>query len=495
MKWAKLLLLLMFGLAEPAMVRAADPWFEARSPHFIVISDSGEKKARTVLSEFEQIRWAAHIAWPVLHLDTDTPVLVFAVRDAAGIAALVPRAERSTAGRVGGNLAVFAAGLDRHYLALRTDGRVDDRQGTVNPYRHALWGYFSLALQRRFSRTQVPVWFSHGVTGVLSNTIVNGSSIYVGQPIPEYAQAVRGWRPTMGELLGADRQSSWLQDPSKNPRFNAEAWALAHYLMFRDGGRSGVDRFVELLLQRKETSAAFAEAFGDVDSLTSGFMAQLRGTLWPWRFFQRDLRSSIDAVTVRPLPTSQRLSYEAAFLLATGQMQQARQRLDESGQIDGCRPICADVAGMMADIERNPQAAQQSYAKAIEGNSTSFFSYYRWAALSRRSQETQTSAKAVDALLRSVALNGTYAPSRELLAIVQLDLNHPQEALSEAQKAVALEPTLPRPRIALSRVLFRLGRRNDAEHEAEIAMALAATDAERKQVQQFLDGLAKAVNR
>jgi len=39
--------------AQPRQARAPDPWVEVRSPHFTVISNAGESRARSVAWQFE----------------------------------------------------------------------------------------------------------------------------------------------------------------------------------------------------------------------------------------------------------------------------------------------------------------------------------------------------------------------------------------------------------------------------------------------------------
>jgi hypothetical protein len=48
----------------PGSARAADAWVEVKSPHFTVISDAGERAARSTAFDWEQLRIAIHSAWP-----------------------------------------------------------------------------------------------------------------------------------------------------------------------------------------------------------------------------------------------------------------------------------------------------------------------------------------------------------------------------------------------------------------------------------------------
>jgi hypothetical protein len=52
-----------------------------RSPHFVVASNAGEKEARRVADQFEQIRALFHTAFPNLRVDPAEPLLILAERE------------------------------------------------------------------------------------------------------------------------------------------------------------------------------------------------------------------------------------------------------------------------------------------------------------------------------------------------------------------------------------------------------------------------------
>jgi len=55
----------LFFLA-PVVANAADNWIEVRSPHFTVNTNAGEKDARKIADQFEQIRQMFHSAFSAL---------------------------------------------------------------------------------------------------------------------------------------------------------------------------------------------------------------------------------------------------------------------------------------------------------------------------------------------------------------------------------------------------------------------------------------------
>src|SRR6266849_9914217 len=67
----------------PAAICASDPnhgWIEVRSAHFVVSSNAGEKEARRIADQFEQMRALFHGAFANLRVDPAQPVLILAAK-------------------------------------------------------------------------------------------------------------------------------------------------------------------------------------------------------------------------------------------------------------------------------------------------------------------------------------------------------------------------------------------------------------------------------
>src|SRR5712692_8728186 len=74
----------------PIPVLAADNWIEVRSPHFTVQSNAGEKEARKVADQFEQIRNMFHSAFSTLRLDPPQPIFIVAAKNENTIKLFLP---------------------------------------------------------------------------------------------------------------------------------------------------------------------------------------------------------------------------------------------------------------------------------------------------------------------------------------------------------------------------------------------------------------------
>jgi hypothetical protein len=158
------LLLTCLLLATPVR-SAAQEWVEIKSPSFTVVSNAGEGRARDIAWQFEQIRGAILAGWPWARAQLDRPVIVIAVRDESSMKSLAPEYWEGDTVRPS---SIFVTAADRHYIALRSDVRTEDSTN-VNPYQASFWSYSTLALDAAFDRP-LPLWFTNGLAGVLSNS-------------------------------------------------------------------------------------------------------------------------------------------------------------------------------------------------------------------------------------------------------------------------------------------------------------------------------------
>jgi hypothetical protein len=184
---------------------AAGPptWVEVVSPHFRVATNSGEKTGRGTAWQVEQIRAALAQLWPWAAIDSGPPFVVFAVKNEATLKTLGPQYWEGKRYRP---ISFGARGRDQHFIALRTDTREPDAVA-ANPYQSAYWSYVSAVFTRSFPR-RPPLWYSRGIAGVMSNTIVRDKELHVGRPIRENVEILREYPPVpLDELPAAGDRS------------------------------------------------------------------------------------------------------------------------------------------------------------------------------------------------------------------------------------------------------------------------------------------------
>src|SRR5215831_18402296 len=68
-------------VATAPLAVAQGTWVEISSPHFSVVSNAGDGRAREIAWQFEQVRSAIVAGWPWARTELDRPVLVIAAKD------------------------------------------------------------------------------------------------------------------------------------------------------------------------------------------------------------------------------------------------------------------------------------------------------------------------------------------------------------------------------------------------------------------------------
>jgi hypothetical protein len=84
--------LLLLLTALPATAATPPQWFEVRSPHFVVITDSNEKQARKLAGQFERMRDLFRTVLPAAGGDASLPITVMALKDRKGFQSIEPAA-------------------------------------------------------------------------------------------------------------------------------------------------------------------------------------------------------------------------------------------------------------------------------------------------------------------------------------------------------------------------------------------------------------------
>lgn len=475
------LALILLLAVTPARPRAAaDKWTETTSAHFLVWSNAGDRATRNLLWQLEQIRFAVATLWPWTRLDFAKPMLVLALKNELSMRAMAPRYWEQKGGVH--PVSVWVTGADRHYMAIRADLEGEDGV-LINPYTSAYFSYVNLILTSSFDR-ELPLWFSRGLAGVLSNTIVQGKVILLGPPIQWHLDRLHeGARLRMKELIAVTRTSREYTQNDGLGRFDAQAWALVHYLMFGHNAarQAGVNTFAALVKNGTDPGAAFAEAFGTVAELEDDFSGYIDREIFSYRKFVVDQATKREAFTSRPLTPAESAAGRAAFHVSMGRSAEARALIDEARQTDP-RSVDAYMAeGLLLRRENKEQESDAAFVKAASLGSASPYAYYR-AAMSMwgtgASRPDEAAFRQMDVYLsKAIELNPSFAESYAVLAEVRSAQKKPaDDVVALLNKAIALDPSDPWTRIAAARSLWRIDRLTEARAVARVAVALTADD-------------------
>jgi tetratricopeptide (TPR) repeat protein len=478
------------ALAGARPVLAADQWIEVKSAHFVVLSNAGEGNAKTLAWQLEQIRSAISALWPWAKVDLNKPLMVFALKDEAALKAFAPTYwERKGGVRPA---TVWVGGVDQHYLAIRTDVEADDTLH-INPYVTSYFSYVSLILQQSAGRP-MPMWFSRGLAGVMSNTIVRESKILLGPPIPWHLQRL-GQVPRfkLPALLKMTRTSPEFLSGEGQSTFDAESWALVHYLMFGEGGARWLklDRFAKLVAQGTDPDVAFREVLGPPEDLASPFDVYISRNLFSFRQVNVDVAVKREGFTVRQVPLPEATARRALFHAAMRRPDEARRAIDDARKM-GAAPETFVAEGLLLDASGQADEAKAAYARAVDAGSTSPYAYYRLASLMWRTEVDHDTLLRIETILnQAVTLNNRDASAYALLGDARSALGT-GDPMAMVLRAIALDPAEPHHRLTAARVLWRARKYDEALKYAQAALSLSDTDDERSRATEMIDSLTKA---
>src|SRR5580693_10512971 len=101
------------GFALPAFSGQPE-WIEIRSPHFSVISDAGDRRARDVAARFEQMRAVFGSLMTQANVNTPVPLQIIAFRNSKELRQFTP----IWRGKATDPAGLFQGGSDRCFILL-----------------------------------------------------------------------------------------------------------------------------------------------------------------------------------------------------------------------------------------------------------------------------------------------------------------------------------------------------------------------------------------
>jgi len=486
------LFVILLSIAPIRGASAADSWAQVASPRFTVVSNAGDKRAREIAWQFEQIHAAMTAIWPWMKGNLDRPVLVVAAKDENSMKLLAPEYWEKRGGLHPSS--VLVTGPDRHYIALQADARAQDTDA-INPYYLAYWSYASLLIDASFEG-DLPLWLRDGLAGVLSNTIVRESEIRFGMAPPWYVRTVSTQsRLRLAQLFTTTRDSAYYQNPATRDQFDAQTWALLHYLLFDPVmGKSGkLDVAIQAIANGTPSADAMRQAYGDFEPLEGAYMLHVRKELLPYSRLKTETKIAASAFAGRVLSDGDSANARAALHAAMGRPVEARALIVEARK-GGESAAGYEVEAILAARDDDAAAMKTALTKAEQLGTTNYYALYRLAVLEMpQDGNAATSAVAETRLRKAVELNAFHAGVHATLANVLASgpAEKRAQAIPIAQTAVKLAPRDSFVHSALARSLWNVGERDAALARARLAVTLAQNDAQRRQAQQMVDFFVK----
>jgi TPR repeat protein len=302
-------------------------WVELRSPNFRVVCNDGERTARQMAKEFEQIRSVFSTLGS--KLDIERSLLIVAARDEGTMKSLLPGYWEQKGGIRWGS--VGESDGVRKFIVLRADVSPAD----PDRYTSAYWQYAASLIDA--SHPGLPLWAERGLADFYARTTVQGDKVLVGRAASESIQLLRE-RPhvPLETLLGADRHSPYYAKADQLHIFDATAWAFVHYLMLGDKGahKERLIQFVAEADKGKDSAEGARAKLGDLRQLDAALDSYIRN----FTFVMMNVPVTIDVspktFVARKLSAAEALGVRGALHVATERYPDAKAVLAEAERLN-----------------------------------------------------------------------------------------------------------------------------------------------------------------
>ncbi|HUI43218.1 MAG TPA: tetratricopeptide repeat protein [Terriglobia bacterium] len=471
---------LLGAVAAPARDKP-ESWVEVRSPHFVVVSNAGQKQARRAAYQFERMRAVFGAAFPHVQVDPATPIIVLALKDQKSFETLEPP-EWLAKGQMN-RTGMFQSGADKNYILMRLDA------GGAHPYS-VIYHEYTHVLSAG-SAEWMPLWLNEGLAEFYQNTEIRDKDALIGQASAENLEVLRTNRLLpLTTLFAVNHASPYYNEDHKASIFYAEAWALTHYLMVDDRkhGTQRLQDYTGLVSKGLDATTAAARAFGDLSQLQETLAAYVRQQVFS--YFRLPAATGVDVsdFRVRSLPQAQADALRADFMAHEGREADARPLLEEVLREDPSNVLAHESMGYLAVKEGRPDEARQWFEQAVRLDSRSYLAQYYFAAMSMQGTLDERTAAQVEASLRAaIKLNSAFAPAYDRLAVFY---GSRREHLDDAHilelQATELDPGNLAYRINGGNILLEMGRVGDALRVVRTAIPLAKNPRETALAEAFI---------
>lgn len=326
------------AIAGDGLPSQRETWRIATTPSFVVVGAVPEKKLAEIAEGLERFRFTLLRLKPEANPVAPARTLVVAFKNDR---AFDPYKRSHEPGRMN-FVGMFGRGRYADFIAVNAYPNAGS--GTGNVYA----GYAGTFISTNYPST--PLWLHDGMAHVYSTFRWDGKEAQVGRAIPESVSLLRR-SPllSLSRILAMSQESAEYRSTDSRPMFDAQAWIMAHYLVFGpQGGATAASGFLRKLDAGEELSNAFAASFGET---LDRFEGRLRSYASQPAFpFLRLSISDMPPPAVSPPRTlryAETLYYLGELALQLGEFELARDHLDAAL---GLEPQNGDALAMRALI-------------------------------------------------------------------------------------------------------------------------------------------------
>jgi tetratricopeptide (TPR) repeat protein len=452
--------LCLFVAASPA-ARAKEAWVGVRSPHYLLVGDTTESELREVAIRFEQFRNAFAQLFPASGLSSSVPTTVVVFKDYDSYKDFRPLYQ----GKPTEFISYFQSGLDVNYIALPLDR---DRESLYVKLFHE-----SVHLLIDSQSRRVPDWLNEGLAQYYSTYEFNlaDNKNILGKPLAGNLALLRQNKLLpLDALFAVERSSASYNEREKSGLFNAQSWALVHYLMTADHGRRQLQllRFLELSAAGVPFEKSFRQTFKtDYQTIEAELQEYVRREDFRVRHTVLDDHLGIvTEIAALPLANADAHFFLGDLLLHINRYDDAARHLQKAIALNPRLAIAHAALGMTRVRQRQGAEARRLLQQAVSLEPDNYLTHYYYAyALSREEMDDEqeiTDYKPEPAqvmrtaLRRAIALKPDFTESYRLLAFINLVTGEQlPEAVELLRQGLKLSPGRPDLTFILAQVYLR----------------------------------------
>lgn len=375
------------ALSSPA--DAKDNWFEASSEHFTVVSNGREGRAKGILEDLEQLRRLISEIFPALHVDGPKPAVFYVFKNEGSMRPYQPIVNGEREKWAG----LFRPTALRDYVLVRGDGKSEiARQMVYGQYMHLLEGY---------NRGGYPVWLSNGLSRFYENTEISKKQASIGKMRPGFQRVLGEFRSLpIRELFAVDHSSDHYRDPNKRSLFDAQSWALVHYLLIgqdQNDGPRRLGQYMQMLRQEREPLMAFQEAMGmTLDAIDSDVALYIRKRIAQYIKVDLPPLELDDDFSITKFDGVAADAHLGQMFMAARYDAEAESSLSRSIEADPDQAIAYEAFAGLRERQDRTAESLALFERAIRNGSTNPFVHLRYGQLAVRSKGDDASAMTAD---------------------------------------------------------------------------------------------------
>ena len=463
-------------------------WIEVRSPHFIVLSNAGEKDGRHVAAQFENIRALFHTAFSKARVDPGKPTIIFALRNEDSLKIFLPSyGTNPNAKKLAG---LFLARPDMNFALVRMDA-----PSTSGNEYHTVYHEYTHSILRMNFRG-LPLWLDEGLAEFYGSTQFDSHSASFGMADANLLRTLqRDNLIPVATLVSVDASSPLYNAREHSGMFYAESWAIVHYFMLSPEAKKDalLDKFLASLQSTDDPIEAARQSFGDLKKLADKLETYARQSTFYFARLPIESGLSEKDFTARPLPLAEAMTQEANFLMRNGSLSEALNLLHQAEDADHSLAALHEALGYYHYLRSDNENADKEFDQAISLDPKNAASYYYKAEILYRKSgyHKDTTPIIRDYLEKAIGFDPNFAPAHAFLCIAYTEEDETKpKAIAEAKRAIELEPGNLAYYVDLGRAALANGKTADAQTIADRAQKAATTARDRSIASSFAKRLA-----